>query len=503
MTTTELMQHLWLATLALSVALVVVALLRVPWRRVFGAEQACHLWWLPALSLIASQLPHSEPVSLAAHIPTVFRFTAETTTSALSPAAASLHGHSILLWVWLAGAVSCLSVAAWCQWRFLMRLRSGCSQVSPAGLPLWRAADKNVGPALVGLWRPRIVIPADFDQRYDARERKLILAHEMSHAQRRDTLAAAVAQFLLALFWFNPLAWWALRRLRADQELACDAAVMQSNPRTHRTYALALLKTQTCARVMPLACPWPGHPIKERIAMLRLSKPGRARRATGFLVASMLTAALTGTLYAATSPLPTDSVSTANTPTSEASTYQLAMVLTQGSEILSTPTVCVKSGTNARIEISQDDNGDAHIMRFDLVVAPLGGQQVQVAIDGSITDASGEQLKLVTLNPVLRGTLGKIMSVSLKDKHAGAPLSLAMTPSAGCSAVPPPPAPPAPSAAPTPPAPPAPSAVLTPPAPMASAPAAAAAPPPPPSPPAAPPPPAPPPPRPASDPASN
>ena len=44
MDTIDLLQRLWTATLAMSVALMIVAALRVPWRRWFGAEHACHLW---------------------------------------------------------------------------------------------------------------------------------------------------------------------------------------------------------------------------------------------------------------------------------------------------------------------------------------------------------------------------------------------------------------------------------------------------------------------------
>ena len=40
------------------------------------------------------------------------------------------------------------------------------------------AADPSIGPALVGVLRPRLVLPADFETRFDARERALILAHE-------------------------------------------------------------------------------------------------------------------------------------------------------------------------------------------------------------------------------------------------------------------------------------------------------------------------------------
>ena len=53
---------------------------------------------------------------------------------------------------------------------------------------------------------------------------------------RRSTIAAATcggtisASLILALNWFNPVAWLAFRAFRADQELACDAAVAAAAP---------------------------------------------------------------------------------------------------------------------------------------------------------------------------------------------------------------------------------------------------------------------------------
>ncbi|MGD3580303.1 M56 family metallopeptidase, partial [Xanthomonas citri pv. citri] len=50
----------------------------------------------------------------------------------------------------------------------------------------WRAFRLDQEPVSVGLWRPRIVLPMDFDTRYSAAERTLILAHERLHLRRGD-----------------------------------------------------------------------------------------------------------------------------------------------------------------------------------------------------------------------------------------------------------------------------------------------------------------------------
>jgi len=57
----------------------------------------------------------------------------------------------------------------------------------------YRSARAGVGPAVVGVLRPRIVTPSDFETRFSEDERALILAHERTHLRRGDHIANAVA----------------------------------------------------------------------------------------------------------------------------------------------------------------------------------------------------------------------------------------------------------------------------------------------------------------------
>jgi len=89
----------------------------------------------------------------------------------------------------------------------------------------------------------------------------------------------------LCVFWFNPLIYWAISRLRADQELACDAQVLARHAGARRSYANALLKTQLATESgwrMPVGCHWQSsHSLKERIVMLKRPLPGVSRRVLG------------------------------------------------------------------------------------------------------------------------------------------------------------------------------------------------------------------------------
>ena len=104
------------------------------------------------------------------------------------------------------------------------------------------------GPLALGLHEPRLVIPSDFSRRYSPGEQRLAMEHELTHHRHRDIWWNVAAILVLAFNWFNPLAWIAYRAFRADQELACDAAVAARATIEERCdYARALVKSATAA----------------------------------------------------------------------------------------------------------------------------------------------------------------------------------------------------------------------------------------------------------------
>lgn len=293
--------HGWMLIVAFTAAVLAVAALRKPCRRLFGAERAFQLWLLPPLVMLTIQLPHMSTAQTAMLPAIVFTITSAAT--ALPVHVAESSGIDWRIWTvlfWLAGMAVSAILAAIAQSRYRDRLR-GATKVTDLSLhwPVWRAAGTDIGPALVGAWRTRIVLPADFEHRYDATERALILAHEMMHARRRDGWWCLLAQAAAAVFWFHPLAWWLLSALRHDQELACDAAVLREHGAQRRSYANAMLKTQSAAFALPVGCPWsPSHPITERIAMLKLPTPGRMQRMLGYFAVIGIVIGASATVYA-------------------------------------------------------------------------------------------------------------------------------------------------------------------------------------------------------------
>jgi TonB family protein len=143
-------------------------------------------------------------------------------------------------------------------------------------------------PAAIGLWKPAIVLPADFDARYSSEQRALMVAHERMHIVRGDLHANALTAVLRCVFWFNPLLHLAARHFRHDQELACDLRVIARHPHARRAYGEAMLKTQLALHPLPLGCYWGSHPLKERIAMLKQPVPSLTRWIGGAALVAVL-----------------------------------------------------------------------------------------------------------------------------------------------------------------------------------------------------------------------
>ncbi|MCC7174014.1 MAG: TonB family protein [Bryobacterales bacterium] len=88
-----------------------------------------------------------------------------------------------------------------------------------------RVSGETSVPAVCGLRRPCVVLPAAA-LKWPGERLRMVLLHERMHILRHDTRTYLPARLALALYWFNPLAWWAVGRLRREAERACDDGVL-------------------------------------------------------------------------------------------------------------------------------------------------------------------------------------------------------------------------------------------------------------------------------------
>ena len=82
-------------------------------------------------------------------------------------------------------------------------------------------------PMVWGVWQAHLLLPASAELWPGARLRAVLL-HELAHLRRHDPLILLLGQAARAVHWFNPLAWFALHRLRVEQERACDDYVLRA-----------------------------------------------------------------------------------------------------------------------------------------------------------------------------------------------------------------------------------------------------------------------------------
>jgi len=120
--------------------------------------------------------------------------------------------------------------------------------------------------ALVGFLRPEIVISDVFLSSLSDSELRSALRHEIEHLNRRDNFWRLVQVFVVCLFWYHPLVWYAHLRSCFESECACDEAAM-SGTEGRGAYARCLLKAaRFLSRSGRLWLPaLTGNPLEKRI----------------------------------------------------------------------------------------------------------------------------------------------------------------------------------------------------------------------------------------------
>jgi beta-lactamase regulating signal transducer with metallopeptidase domain len=328
-------------SVAVTGLLLLVLLSRRAVTRHFGARVAYALWLLPALRLIMPTIPIPAAWGPSRWMPSVSPDKADPApfyVGVYSPPLPITDAPSTLIWadiwptalvmIWGVGIIVSVVWLIIRQHRYgrdLMRMSEApdaalaieiARTIRLSGLkksPTIRVSYNNDGPMVYGLWRPVIVLPTNFTARFTRQQRHLALLHELVHVRRGDLWTASAMMLFRLMNWPNPLVHLAWPRFRADQEAACDAAVLRLTGEAARAdYAQTLLtaaktNTQTSGRAGPMSGTGLTlslhHPIKERLMTLGLSTNSRRGASRWGLAAVLLTgAALTAPITLADGP---------------------------------------------------------------------------------------------------------------------------------------------------------------------------------------------------------
>jgi len=268
----DILLRIGLSNLLISLAIAVVAWAVQAWGK---HPRIAHLLWLlvlvklvtpPIVTLPVFAAPG--PVAIAAEPLAAFAgpgpaaavdasvATANAPLAAAVPSPMELAKTTLAL-LWLIGSAWIL---AWSLVRILRfhRLLGTASEAAPprmqsvaSGLaeclglrtvPTIYATSAHLSPMVWWIGgRVRVLVPAGLQSEMDADMFRWVIAHELAHVRRRDHLVRWLEWLACVAFWWNPVAWWARRNLRANEEICCDALVLSSLAPNPRTYANSLL----------------------------------------------------------------------------------------------------------------------------------------------------------------------------------------------------------------------------------------------------------------------
>jgi TonB family protein len=238
-----LRHHLWAAASATSLALPFCALFLPAWHS--ARLQGATALWNAAHGSAASSGSYS--------IPSVF-----VDAVAASPVFNKLAIAALIIWAFgsllvLGRLVAGLARIAWVsahakaifEENYLRTvLELSRSHKLARSVRLLQCETTVAMPLTWGVFRPVILLPAGAEQ-WSEERRLIVLSHELAHIARHDWLLQICAELARAFYWFHPLVWLAVTRVRQESELACDDAVLHSGvaPSDYASQLLDLART--------------------------------------------------------------------------------------------------------------------------------------------------------------------------------------------------------------------------------------------------------------------
>lgn len=261
--------------------------------------------WLWLLAIVASLLVPATIASVSIQLPRIPSLIGEDasqqsmvlrqmTSSALSPVvwlheavpqlAARPHLDTFLRSAWMAASALLLLLLLLSGVHLYWRKR-GWRYTTMAGVPVYLTDD--VGPAVVGLLRPRIAVPRWLTES-TAECQQHVIAHERSHLQGHDTRLLTASVFLLVCMPWNLLLWWHLHRLRRAIEVDCDARVLDSghDVRSYGETLIAVCERQSATIGVVAGMSESPTFLEQRIKIMML-KPGKRWQTAAILLGSV------------------------------------------------------------------------------------------------------------------------------------------------------------------------------------------------------------------------
>jgi beta-lactamase regulating signal transducer with metallopeptidase domain/DNA gyrase inhibitor GyrI len=187
--------------------------------------------------------PRPAPGSEASRIPS---FSAETRVQPLasSPLTAGrkIGWKAVLMLAWILGMGLFIGLLAL---RITRIRRWHKEQVEKKSIPVWyyellvQTTDRlKLGrlpaivfsmdakaPAVYGIFRPVLLLPARYLDSLNREDAEHVLLHELAHLKRGDLWLHGLCLLLQIVYWFNPLLLWMRRQMKHVREICCDLTI--------------------------------------------------------------------------------------------------------------------------------------------------------------------------------------------------------------------------------------------------------------------------------------
>jgi beta-lactamase regulating signal transducer with metallopeptidase domain len=172
-----------------------------------------------------------------------------------------------------------------------------------------RRLNRDASPHVAGLFRSVVMMPPSAET-WTAEARQAAFVHELMHIRRGDRRTQAIAQAASAIYWFNPLVWYASASLARERERACDDEVLRlgAKPSDYATLLLDIARTTgaawTPATALSMARP---SAIEGRLLAILADVARAPHRWTRWVVSAAivaLTTAILGAQAAQPAPVP-------------------------------------------------------------------------------------------------------------------------------------------------------------------------------------------------------
>lgn len=185
-------------------------------------------------------------------------------------------------WGWIVYVVGALAVAVSmvvASLRERAQLRRSEDGVGMDDAPV--AIHATAGPCVVGVMRPRVLVPTWFE-RLPVHVQRCVLAHERAHVRGRDPWIVAAVRGALVLAWPILPCWLAARRIRALLEVRADAGAVAHEGLDPHDYARALVGLASLGVPTPMPSLSSFRALAERVVAVRTM--ARGSRSLGVLL---------------------------------------------------------------------------------------------------------------------------------------------------------------------------------------------------------------------------